>query len=116
MANRFRATTSATPQNRRMTLRHLLISGAIVIVATGCGSSGKVASVSGVVTLDGKPAAEIAVTFNPLATDGNNVPGPSAFGVTGPDGRYTLKLMGEETKGATVGKNAVRFSAYAPVD
>ncbi|HEY2415612.1 MAG TPA: hypothetical protein VGI40_25440 [Pirellulaceae bacterium] len=97
-------------------LRNLLIGGALAVVAAGCGGSGNAAAVSGIVTLDGKPAPDVAVTFNPVSTDGNNVPGPSAFGVTGADGRYSLKLMGEEIKGATVGKNIVRFSAYVPTD
>jgi hypothetical protein len=90
------------------------LNAALLVLICGCGSNGKVAPVSGTVTLNGKPTAEIAVTFQPLATDGSNVPGPAAFGVTGPDGRYTLKLYGTETTGATVGKNQVRITGYAP--
>lgn len=90
--------------------------GTLLIAMVGCGPSGKVVPVSGVVTLNGKPAEDVAVTFQPVAPDGTNVPGPSAFGISGADGRYTLKLMGEETKGATVGKNIVRFSAYVATD
>jgi len=98
-------------------LRYLLISGAIAVAASGCGGHGKIAPVSGTVTLNGKPVADVAVTFQPMLVDGNINPGPSAFGVTGPDGRYTAKLVTtEEAKGATVGKNQVRFSAYVPVD
>jgi len=99
-----------------MQLRAALAIGILAIVAGGCGPNGKIAPVSGVVTLNGKPVGEVAVTFQPIATDGNNVPGPSAFGVTGSDGRYTAKLIGDESQGATVGKNMVRFSAYVPVD
>jgi hypothetical protein len=98
-------------------LRAVLTAGALFVLLCGCGSDGKVAPVSGVVTLNGKPIADIAVTFQPLASDGKNVAGPTAFGVTGPDGRYTVKLYGTETKGATVGKNQVRFCGYAaPTD
>jgi hypothetical protein len=97
-------------------LRYFLASGAIVVAAIGCGGPGKVAPVSGVVTLNGKPVADVAVTFQPVATEGNNTPGTGAFGVTGPDGRYVAKLITGETTGATVGKNQVRFSAYVPVD
>jgi hypothetical protein len=97
-------------------LRYFLASSAIVVAAVGCGAPGKVAPVSGVVTLNGKPAADVAVTFQPRPTDGNNTPGTAAFGVTGPDGRYVAKLITGETAGATVGKNTVRFSAYVPVD
>ncbi len=97
-------------------LRYFLSSSAIFVAAIGCEGPGKVAPVSGVVTLNGKPAADIAVNFQPIATDTNNAPGPSAFGVTGPDGRYTAKLITGEGTGATVGKNRVRFSGYVPPD
>jgi hypothetical protein len=85
-----------------------------LLLLCGCGSDGSVAPVSGVITLNGKPTADIAVTFQPVAADGKNVPGPSAFGVTGSDGRYTLKLLGTETRGATIGKNQVRITGHAP--
>src|SRR5436853_536242 len=89
--------------------------GVSMLLAGGCGGDSKIAPVSGVVTLNGKPAPEVALTFQPVA-NGNNAPGPSAFAVTGTDGRYTAKLMGEEKNGATVGKNIVRFAGYVPVD
>ena len=89
-----------------------VFAGCLLLFAVGCGSEGKVAPVSGVIKLDGKPAAGIAVTFQPIATEGKNVPGPSAFGVTGPDGRYTAKIVGEQRTGATVGKNQVKLNAY----
>jgi hypothetical protein len=99
-----------------MMLRLLVFSAAALVLAGGCGGDGKIAPVSGTVTLNGKPAPEVAVTFQPLSSTGSNVPGASAFGVTNADGRYSLKIMGEEKQGATVGKNVVRFSAYVPVD
>jgi len=74
-------------------LRFALTGGALLsLLCGGCGSNGKVAPVSGVVTLNGKPIADVAVTFQPLAAEGQNVVGLSAFGVTGPDGRFSLKL------------------------
>jgi len=97
-----------------MDFRFVLVSGLAMMLLGGCGSDGKIAPVSGVITLNGKPTADIAVTFQPVATDGNNVPGPAAFGVTDADGRYTLKLYGTETRGATVGKNQVRITGHAP--
>ena len=99
-----------------MTLRYVLLTGMIALVALGCGGQGKIAPVSGMVTLNGKPVKDVAVTFQPMVTDTNNAPGPSAFGVTGADGRYTVKLITGEGNGATVGKNQVRFSAYVPPD
>jgi hypothetical protein len=79
---------------------------------SGCGGAGDVAPVSGIVTLNGKPTADIAVTFQPLAVEGKNTTGPSAVGVTGADGRYTVKLVGTDKSGATVGKNQVRFTGH----
>jgi hypothetical protein len=93
-------------------LRSVLPGGVLLFAVVGCGWGGKVAPVSGIITLNGQPAAGIAVSFEPLATEGNNVPGPSAFGVTGPDGRYTAKTVGGEINGATTGKNRVKFCAY----
>jgi hypothetical protein len=93
-------------------LRSVLPGGVLLLAVVGCGSGGKVAPVSGTITLNGQPAAGIAVSFEPIATEGNNVPGPSAFGVTGPDGRYTAKIVGREMNGATTGKNRVKFCAY----
>ena len=65
--------------------------------------------------LNGKPAADIEVLFQPATGDSVKSPGPAAFGVTGADGRYTVKVVGEGKSGATVGKNHVLFSAKAPV-
>ena len=95
-----------------MLLRLVLTGGIFLLLCSGCGSDGKIAAVSGIVTLNGKPTADIAVTFQPIVPEGKNVSGLSAFGVTGPDGRYTVKLYGTETKGATVGKNQVRFCGH----
>lgn len=52
----------------------------------GCGPDHgyKMASVSGVITLDGKPLPKARVTFQPSGG------GPSSAGVTGPAGEYTL--------------------------
>jgi hypothetical protein len=96
-----------------MVLRSVSIGGALVVLLGGCGSEGKLAPVSGTVTLNGKPTAGIAVTLQPMATEENNTPGPSAFGVTDSNGRYTTTIVGPEKRaGATVGKNQVRFNAY----
>jgi len=86
-----------------------------IILLCGCGADSRIAPVSGVVTLNGKPVADVAVSFQPIATDTNNAPGPAAYGVTGPDGRYTARILGEQAKGASVGKNQVRFSPHAAV-
>lgn len=81
-----------------------------------CGGDGTLAPVSGVVKLNGKPVADVEVLFQPATGDSAKSPGPSAFGVTGPDGRYTVKVIGEAKSGATVGKNHVLFSGRVPAE
>jgi hypothetical protein len=73
----------------------------------------RVAPVSGHVTLDGKPVAQVAVMFQPVAPEGNVNPGPGSFGITDEEGRYSLKLVGKETPGGVVGKHKVRFDPYS---
>lgn len=94
-----------------------MLRGAFTVILcallSGCGH-GDSAPVSGLVTLNGKPVAGIAVSFQPVMTEGNSAPGPPAFGITDANGRYTAQLMGETRKGAAIGKNQVRFSAYMP--
>lgn len=96
--------------------------GVLFVVASawlclaGCGGDGKLAPVSGVVKLNGKPVADVELLFQPEAGDSTKSPGPPATGVTGPDGRYTLKVVGEAKTGATVGKNHVLFSGKASAE
>jgi len=88
--------------------------GLVVAVFAGCSKDPfQTAPVSGVVTLDGKPIAQVAVMFQPVATEGNNNPGPGSYGVTDEQGRYSLKLIGEERPGGVVGKHKVRFDPYS---
>lgn len=56
---------------------------AVVLGAAGCGRHS--ASVSGDVTLGGKPLTTGVVTYTPAAT------GPSAYANIGADGRYSLQ-------------------------
>jgi len=87
---------------------------------TGCGGSGySVAPVSGTVSVDGKPTAGIALTYQPLTSDKNKNPGPGSAGVTDANGRYTLKVVvaGQNKAGAVVGKHRVTLvTAPAPRD
>ncbi len=74
------------------------------VAMIGCsGSSDKpeLGQVHGKVTMDGKPAAGVMVSFQP--EDGR----PS-WGTTNEDGEYTLKYLDET--GAKVGKNLVTIS------
>jgi hypothetical protein len=95
------------------TARSLLALGAALSVL-GCGSD-NVAPVSGRVTLDGEPAANVRVTFQPLGSAENQNPGPGSFGITDTDGRYHLTVIGRKRPGAIVGKHRVSLkSSNAP--
>lgn len=66
------------------TFQHSL--GIFLLAATsvGCGSGDKAVPVSGVVTLDGKPAAGAPVMFTPTS------PGQPAIGVADDSGKFSL--------------------------
>ncbi|HZT79944.1 MAG TPA: carboxypeptidase-like regulatory domain-containing protein [Gemmataceae bacterium] len=85
-----------------------------LLLLAGCDTGPyKIAPVSGRVTLNGKPLANVAVTFQPIAPEGSIDAGPGSSGVTDADGRYTLTLIGKDRKGAVVGKHKVRIT-YVP--
>lgn len=94
--------------------RRLTLLAAVAFVSAGCSSDGyQVASISGRVTLDGKPVEKVAVMFQPVAPKGTINPGPGSFGITDANGRYTLKLIGlSERKGAALGHHKVRIENY----
>jgi hypothetical protein len=96
-----------------MMQRYCVWTVALSLSVGGCGSNGKLAPVSGVVKLNGKPVADVEVIFQPTSGDSVSAPGPAAFGVTDAQGRYKLKVVGEDKLGASIGKNIVRFSARA---
>ena len=76
----------------------------------GCGGGPRIAPVSGVVKVNGRPVKGLVVSFQPVgAADAPN-PGRGSSGVTDENGRYTLVYDGEEP-GAVVGKHRVRIFA-----
>ncbi len=84
----------------------------VALAAGGCRKGGgpKVVPVSGTVTIDGKPAPNIAVVFQPVAS-GKEEAGMGSTGVTDAQGRFTLMLTGTDKRpGAVVGKHRVTFS------
>jgi len=82
----------------------------LTCLTLGCGGS-KLGSVSGTVTLDGKPLAHASIAFQPM---GDKVEtGLGSFGKTDANGRYTLQLVDASAAGAVVGKHRVAISAYA---
>jgi len=98
-----------------MLLRRLPLLAVLAVFSAGCSSDPyKSASVSGRVTLNGQPLADAEVMFQPVALEGSINPGPGSYGITDAEGRYTLKLIGKETKGAVVGKHKVRIGHHEP--
>lgn len=69
----------------------------------GCGQSGpKLATVSGVVTVNGEPTPFVMVEFQPEEN------GSPSIGYTDGDGRYTLQFS-RDRRGAMLGKHVVRL-------
>lgn len=90
---------------------------ALVFCLAGCGGGGSQSvPVSGTVTLDGKPIADVRVSFQPLAAmlekkgPNSKDSGVGSFATTDKDGRYVLQLSDSDKKGAVVGHHLVRFS------
>lgn len=76
----------------------------------GCGSDGYVlAPVSGKVTVDGEPAADLRISFEPVATAERKIPGPESIGITDDEGKFTLTTLVDSRRGAVVGKCRVRI-------
>ena len=80
----------------------------ISLVATvGCGPGSDIpplGKVSGKLTLDGKPAANMSVEFHPDNSAGTK--GPMSFGITDGEGKFSL-YTGSGAEGAVVGKHIV---------
>jgi len=83
---------------------------AFAILAVGCGPSGpEVASVEGMVMLDGKPLESALVMFTPVAG------GRPAAARTDAGGCYVLQYT-EDRDGALLGEHVVSISTYQEGD
>jgi hypothetical protein len=78
----------------------------------GCNQKANIVPVSGRVLVDRQPLANVAVNFGPLT--GGLDGAYAAYGKTDQNGRYTLKLVDDDQRGATVGKNRVTLNESAP--
>ena len=75
----------------------------LLLLSAGCGPSGpEIASVSGRITMDGKPLANATVVFIPEN-------GRPAGASTDADGNYVLNFS-QGRRGAIPGKNAIRIT------
>ena len=85
--------------------RTMLIAGVFAVsTLSGCGGSGDqpdLGSVSGVVTLDGKPVVGVNVVFKPDV-------GRAAAGNTNAEGKFTLQYL-DGVDGCKLGPNTVGF-------
>lgn len=73
----------------------------------GCGAKGpKLGQVTGKVTLDGQPLANVIVTFTPVAG------GIASTGITNSQGEY--ELVCQQGKGALVGQHKVSVRSQPP--
>lgn len=82
--------------------------GLLLALCAGCGGGPRIAPVSGVVTVNGKPQKGLIVSFQPLGSKDNPNPGRGSTGVTDENGRFTLSYDGAES-GAVVGTHRVRI-------
>ncbi len=88
----------------------------VLMMFAGCGGdSGNLAPVSGIVTHNGKPVPKVLITFSPQPVGENYAPGPYSVGVTGDDGKFTLKTRYDD-EGALIGKHSfsIRYSDVDP--
>ena len=83
------------------------VAASICMFAAGCGSGLNTAPVSGQITKDGKPLADVSVTFTPQAT---GIEAPVSNGRTDEDGRYTLAVTATGEVGAVQGQHIVSIA------
>ena len=86
-----------------------------VVAVAGCSKEPySLASVSGKVTLNGRPLPNATVTFQPIGSLKQD-PGPGSTGRTDADGRYTLLTVavGSRRRGAVVGWHHVSITTQS---
>jgi hypothetical protein len=75
-----------------------------ILLLIGCSAGHSLAPVSGKVTRNGKGVAGASITFQPVAATN---PGPSSLAESDANGKYELKVKGEDKAGAVVGSHRV---------
>lgn len=91
-----------------MTLKYLFCVFSLVVLATGCGGADgpELAEVSGLVTLEGKPAPGVKLVFKPQGVEG----GSPSYGTSDSNGRYEL-MFTKNKYGAMPGEHIVEVSS-----
>ncbi|QDV49373.1 hypothetical protein [Gimesia fumaroli] len=91
---------------------HILVSGLIILVTTGCGGSSglefSTSQVQGTVSYQGKPLESGKIRFIPDGEVVNGQVAGKAIFADIKDGKYTVSAE----DGATVGKNRVEIKSY----
>ena len=77
----------------------------MTLTAIGCDEFA-LAPVTGTVTFDGTPVADLTVTFSPKSTKGNPTPGPFSTATTDSEGKFTLVNRAGKP-GAVIGPHRV---------
>ena len=88
----------------------------MLLISVGCKGNGfSLAPVSGIVTVDGEPVADLTIVFYPKSTDENPAPGPFSMGKTDSEGKFTL-VSRDGKPGAVVGPHRVGFELPGDMD
>ena len=92
----------------------LLVAGFLMLSPVACGSKRgmQFAAVSGKVLVDGEPASDIIVVYEPVSDDATRnakKESPASSAITDQSGRYTLKVGSGQIDGALVGQHRVRL-------
>jgi len=77
-----------------------------VLWIAGCGDDRQGVAVSGKITVNGQPMADIGVTFEPVSAGA----GRGSYGKTDAQGQYSLRFVDTDGSGALVGKHQVAFT------
>ena len=86
----------------------------LALAPAGCGGvSFRSTPVSGQVTLDGTPMADIQVLFQPACSESGN-PGPGSRAITDAGGRFSLRTVDGSRIGAVPGKHKVTLMYVDP--
>ncbi|QDV17310.1 hypothetical protein Pan153_19450 [Gimesia panareensis] len=97
-------------------MRTTLLIMVLAVTLPGCGGSIKeypTANVTGKVTCNGEPVANVRVYFAPIAKSGGVNAGKSGSGSTKEDGTFTISTYGTED-GAVVGSHNVMVDSPHP--
>jgi hypothetical protein len=78
----------------------------LVLFFAGCGERRNAAPVSGKVTVNGQPVADVGVNFEPVGSGA----GRGSFGRTDASGNYSLSFIDNGQSGAMIGRHQITFT------